>query len=405
MATMADYLKLDEPLTVNHEYSDWGTDPDSGAVVRRLTSAAAHSNNIYCEKPRGSPDGTRLLVARWLGVPPSNCWLYVADLRNGSLTLVESDLAMPDQVNISVANVPWGEWKYYNTIDGSVRRLSLVTLERQQVMPPGTLRPQPLAYLESITPDESLLIGAEFTDDRGRQDFGRQQGFTLDLRTGRKQIIHPGERWSHEQFDPGGSGRLLHLKYIPLASGGGKGSVDVRRLDGSDPVELPFGEPWSAAQSGHISWLGKTGRVISAANWLHEQKRHDARHPNGNLLIAAPGDTEPTVFPAPQHAFYHVSSSRCGRYFVGDDCMNFRADAFVSGPPGPIRIVIGNLATGRSRVLLRDCQHYGICGRSPYEPNPYLTADNRHVIYNAAPFGLMQVFAAEVPDAFWKSLD
>jgi hypothetical protein len=85
--------------------------------------------------------------------------------------------------------------------------------------------------------------------------------------------------------------------------------------------------------------------------------------------------------------------------------MDFRADALVSGPPGPIRIVIGNLETGRSRVLLRDCQHYGVCGRSPYEPNPYLTADNRHVIYNAAPFGLMQVFAAEVPDAFWRSLD
>ncbi len=56
-------------------------------------------------------------------------------------------------------------------------------------------------------------------------------------------------------------------------------------------------------------------------------------------------------------------------------------------------------------MLLRDCQNYGTCGRSPYEPNPYLTADNRNVIYNAAPFGLMQVFAAEVPDAFWRSLD
>lgn len=402
---MADYLALDGPLTVNHEYSDWGTDPDSGAVVRRLTSAAAHSNNIYCEKPLGSPDGTRLLVARWLGVPPANCWLYVADLKTGSLTLVEGDLAMPDQVNISVANVPWSEWKYYNTRDGSVRRLSLVTLERQQLLPPGTLRPQPLAYLESITADESLLVGAEFTDERGRQDFSRQQGFTLDLKTGKKQVIHPGERWSHEQFDPSDSGRLLHLRPIPLASGGWRTSVEVRRLAGGEPVRLPFGDPWSAEHSGHLGWVGKTGKVASAANWLHAERRHDPRHPEGNLLLATPGDAAPTVFPAPRHAFYHVSISRCGRYFVADDCMDFRAEAFISGAPGPIRIVIGNLATGKSRVLLRDCQHHGICGRSPYEPNPYLTADNRYVIYNAAPFGLMQVFAAEVPDPFWRSLD
>lgn len=402
---MMDFQRLDDPITVNHEYSDWGVDPDSGAVVRRLTSAAAHSNNIYCEKPLGSPDGARLLVSRWTGVPPFTCWLYVADLATGSLTLVESDLAMPDQVNISVANVPWGEWKYYNTVDGAVRRLSLVTLQRQQLCPPGTLRPQPLAYLESITPDERLLIGAEFTDERGRQDFSRQQGFTLDLATGRKQVIHPGERWSHEQFNPGGAGELLHLRYAPDAAGHWRQSIVVRRLDGGEPVCLPFGEPHSAEHSGHIGWVGRTGRVASTANWLHAQRRHDPRHPEGNLLLAAPGDAAPAVFPAPRHAFYHVSLSRCGRYFVADDGMDFRADAFAAGAPGPLRIVVGNLETGKSRVLLRDCQHYGVCGRSPYEPNPYFTADNRHVIYSAAPFGLMQVFAAEAPEAFWRSLD
>jgi hypothetical protein len=85
--------------------------------------------------------------------------------------------------------------------------------------------------------------------------------------------------------------------------------------------------------------------------------------------------------------------------------MDFRADAFTSGPPGPIRIVIGNLEAKKSRVLVRDTQNYGICGNSRFEVNPYLTADNRHVIYNAAPFGLTQVFAASVPDEFWRSLD
>ena len=179
----------------------------------------------------------------------------------------------------------------------------------------------------------------------------------------------------------------------------------VRRLDGGEAVRLPFGPPVSAEHSGHIGWVGRTGRVASTANWLRGEKRHDPRHPEGNLLLAKPGDKTPTVFPAPQHGFYHVSLSRCGRYFVADDMMDFRADAFASGPPGPIRLVVGNLETGHSRVLLRDCQNYGICGSSRYEPNPYFTADNRHVIYNGSPFGLLQVFAAEVPEGFLESLN
>lgn len=403
---MTRYRDLHEPLEVYHEMSDWGTDPDSGAVVRRLTSETAHTNNIYCEKPLGSPDGTRLLVARARGLAPSGCLLYVADLTTGHLHLVETDLIMPARVNLSVANVPWSEWKYYNLPNGSIRRLSIMTLERQEVLPPGTLPPQPLAYLETITPDERILIGTEPLDAGSRvQDFSRQRGFTLDLHTGEKRTFHAGERWSHEQFDPGDSGRLLYLRYVPLPTGGGRTYVEVRSLDGGEPIQLPFGEPRTAAQSGHLGWIGRTGKVASAAVWRPGQTRHDARHPEGNLLLAAPGDVAPTVFPAPHHAFYHVSLSRCGCYFVADDFMDFRADAFVSGPPGPIRLVIGNLETGKSRVLLRDCQNYGICGSSRYEPNPYLTADNRQVIYNGSPFGVLQVFAAEVPEAFLSSLE
>ncbi len=85
--------------------------------------------------------------------------------------------------------------------------------------------------------------------------------------------------------------------------------------------------------------------------------------------------------------------------------MDFRADAFACGVPGPVRIVVGNLETGKHRTLIRDCQDYGIAGSSRYEPDPYFTADSRYVIYNASPFGTMQVFAAEVPDGFLRSID
>ena len=385
---------IDGPLKQDVEASDWGVDPDSGARVIRLTSAAAWSHNIYCEEPYGSPDGRRLLVARAYDRFAPTRQLLVADLETRRLTLVEPDL--PSE---AVAHSPWTEWVYYVMGDGSVRRLSLLTLERRLVCPAGTLTPPPDAFMETITPDNRWLIGYEQHEGPGLRSVA------FDMRTGERRVLRegPDNLNPHAQFEPGDGRRWL---FQLIRSGDAPGvPVFVQGLHGGQPVQLPFGKPWSAESTGHMAWVGRTGRVACAANWCRDEKVHDPRHPGGNLLIAAPGDEKPTVFPAAQHGFYHVSVSRCGRYFVSDDFMAFRTDAFVSGPPGPVRIVVGNLATGRSRALIRDCQDYGIAGSSRYEPDPYFTADNRYVIYNASPFGLMQVFAAEVPAEFLQSLD
>jgi len=384
---MADYPVIDGPLPTTGEAADWGADPDSGARVMRLTSAAGWSHNIYCEQPYCSPDGRRLLVGRGYD-PFGGRQLLVADLVTRSLTLVEPDL--PAEM---VAHSSWSEWAYYRLRDGSLRRVSLLTLQRQQVCPPGAFTPD--TCLQSITPDDRLLLC-----DEGRDGPGFRSS-AVDLETGERRTLYDTDdnRNSHMQADLAGGRRLFQLIRD------GRVPVFAQALDGGEPVQLPIGDPWSAESSGHMAWVGKTGKVAVAVNWLRGEKRHDPRHPEGNLLIAAPGDEKPAIFPAPRHGFYHVSISRDGRYFVCDDFMDFRMDAFVSGLPGPIGIVVGNLVTGKSRILLRDCQNYGIGGSFRYEPNPYFTADNKYVIYNASPFGLMQVFAAEVPPGFLQSLD
>jgi hypothetical protein len=154
-----------------------------------------------------------------------------------------------------------------------------------------------------------------------------------------------------------------------------------------------------------MAWIGDSGRIACAVTWDRKNHRHDPRHPQGNLIIAAPGDTEPQIFTAPEHGFYHVSISRCGRYFVCDDFMDFEIDAFRNGHIGPARIVVGNLETGKYRVLIQNCCAYGMCGASWSEPVPYFTADNRHVIYNASPYGINQIHVAAVPPEFLASLD
>jgi len=390
---MADYPIIDGPLPTTGEAADWGADPDSGARVMRLTSAAGWSHNIYCEQPYCSPDGRRLLIGRGYD-PFGGRQLLVGDLVTRSLTLVEPDL--PSEM---VAHSSWSEWAYYLLRDGSLRRVSLLSLQRQQVCPPGAFPSDRLVHLQSITPDDRWLLCDEGRDDPGFHSFA------LNPRTGERRTLRDSDDNlnSHMQADLAGGRWLFQL--IRGGRRGGRVPVFVQGLDGGESVQLPIGDPWSAESSGHMAWVGKTGKVAVAVNWLREEKRHDHRHPEGNLLIAAPGDEKPAVFPAPQYGFYHVSVSREGRYFVCDDFMDFRMDAFVSGLPGPIRIVVGNLQTGKSRALLRDCQNYGIGGSSRYEPDPYFTADNRYVIYNASPFGLMQVFAAEVPPGFLQSLD
>lgn len=392
---MSDYTRIEGPFREDREGADWGTDPDSGARVIRLTSAAAWSHNIYCEQPYGSPDGRRFLVARAYDTFAPSRQLLVADLQTLRLTLVEPDL--PTEF---VAHSSWGEWVYYVMHDGSVRRLSLLSLAREAVCPPGTLKPAPAAYVESATPDGRFLIGYEKTAA------APLRSFVFDVKTGEKHTLRdgPDNTNPHEQADPGGARRLVYQLIRRSADGEGVPVFVQDLTGGATPVQLPFGAPWSAESSGHMAWVGTTGRVACAVNWLREPRRHDPRHPEGNLLVAAPGDSKPAVFPAPSCGFYHVSTSRCGRYFVADDFMDFRFDGITTGRPGPVRIVVGNLETGRSRALLRDCQAYGISGSSRYEPDPYFTADNGHVIYNASPFGINQVFAAEVPPAFLASL-
>ena len=72
--------------------------------------------------------------------------------------------------------------------------------------------------------------------------------------------------------------------------------------------------------------------------------------------------------------------------------------------PGSIELVVGNIGTGKSRVLLGDCGAQG-GGPACSHPHPYMTADNRRVIFNADRFGVCHVYAAHVTPEFLQSLE
>jgi hypothetical protein len=398
---LPEYPKIDEPVIRGHEGVDWGTDPGSGAVVRRLTSFGPWSHNIYGEQPYGSPDGRRVLIARTRDYYSGSFQLLVADLDTLGMALVE-----PDAPTEYAAHRSWGEWVYSVMRDGSLRRLSLATLERQRVLPPGTLPVPPGVSLASISDDEKWLIAW----DQSRESGSGCVTFAFNIETRERRVIcdRTDNRNPHVQAEPGGQGRLLYQLIRPE----GSPRVPVFISDFPDasgilrePAMLPIGGEWTAESSGHMAWIGTTGKIACALEWDRQENHNDPRHPKGNLAIVGPGDKEARVIGSPDHAYYHVSISRCARYFVCDEFLNFRVNAFNNGRTnGPSRIVVGSVETGRTKVLISDCQNYGCAGSSRFEPDPYFTADNGHVIYNASPWGTMQVFAAKVPAGLLESL-
>ena len=391
---------IDEPQRSCYEGCDLGRDPSSRQAIVRLTSAAIMSNLIYCEQPYGSPDGKRIAMIRTSDLFNQSYKLIIGDLDTFKLTLIEPS------VTANIGHTAWGEWLYYVTHERALRRVSMTTLEKQPVLAEGKW-PEGF-WIASITPDGKTALCHTCLIDR----YNPPALTTVDLKTGKHRVIFqdPININPHAQIEyskPAGDRTRILYQLV----GNGGVPVFMSDLDGKNRAQVPLGKPWSSESSGHMAFVPHvsgnpfSGKVACAMDWDHATRKHDPRHPKGNLLIAGAGDKQPAVFAAPEHGFYHASVSRCGTYFVCDDFMDFEMDAFGKGHIGPVRIVVGNLLTRKYRVLVTDCQSYGLAGSSWYEPVPYFTADNRHVIYNASPFGTNHVFAVRVSPEFLKSLD
>ncbi len=391
------------------ESCDLRDDPVSGARIIQLTSAAAISNNIYGEQPYCSADGKRLVIAR----SQDFCWDDEGSLLVHELDTLRITMVIRRMRGVrGVFNAAWSGLVYFWTPDRKLMRLSLATLKQEEVY----AEEDPSAPLpgSSVSPDQRYIIGMEpRLKGRGAPVF---QIIRLDLKKKVREVIfeHPEICNPHLQFNP------VHGKQILVQNNAGvrlkkDGSLDTYQTagcrlfvidaDGRNQRRLPAGPPVTHGLTGHECFVAGTGKVLFSANWMHHSDydwRHDPRHSRGNLFTARPGDRKPTVFEAPQHRFNHVCASRCGRYFVADS--HTGPGLFESGRSKPVSLVIGNLETGKFRTLVEDSEASS-GGNQCTHTHPYLTADSRHVIYNADPKGIPQVFAARIPAGFLASLD
>jgi hypothetical protein len=384
------------------EACDRRYDPVSGALITQLTSSAASSINIYCEQPYASPDGQRVAILRRYDVSFDASWrLLVADLKKLWLTMIEADGV------VGFFNAAWSGQLYYTMQDDRMYCVDLQTLEKRPVpLPPGTVITD---RGPTMSPDQRHIMYFKYLP-------GPEVGLVLvDLHEQTERIVyhHPETVNPHVQFNPvhgqdvlvlhNRGGRLTADNEIDRIFGEAGPTYFLMAPDGTRIRPLPAGRPFTGPCTGHANHVAATGKVCFTTLWNYRDWSLGEGNDGGNLFVAGPDDAAPTVFRAPEHRFNHVNVSRCGRYFVADSMPGSMYDS--RGELSPTAIVIGNLETGRYRTLVQDSRSTSGAGQHQHV-HAYLTATNRHVIYNANPHdGPTQVWAAHVTPDFLASLD
>jgi Tol biopolymer transport system component len=348
------------------------TDPDSGSETYQLVDDERPTDDIYGEQPYSPPAGNRIAVEHF-STDKLSGGLSILDLTDGSRhVILDSQPRFP-------AFHAWGDYLYYQEIAGDrllLKRCHYQKLVKEDVaeLPTaqgkfsyGTVSPNHRYYAASVHP-------------KG----GASMVFLMDLKTGRNRILAqlPEYHFKHEQFSRDGRNRvLIQANKLPDVKEVRLGALEVDR----EGIRwFPADRPHTPRPTGHEAWIGRSERILFSTN---SDKRS-----LGNVWTAALEDAAPALVTQTPLRFGHVSVSRCGRYWIGDAVME-------NGIP----IHVGSLKSGRHRRLV--FSRTRIDGKQQWtHPHPYLTADNRWLIFNSTRSGHAQVYGARVPKGFLESL-
>ena len=386
----------------HNESAFWPADPLCGAEILQLTGDLAIATNIYCEDPACSP-GNRIAVFRSTtcdAAAPAELW--ISDIEQGRSILIDRDASW-----VGAAPQAYGDRLYYPRFFEShweLREVCFSTLARRTVREFARETPR-FHALGSASPDGRYLV----TDERAAD--GRHDIFVLDTVDGGRQTIAGGADFfnPHPRFDrQTGDWVLVQHNRGYRFEDGIMRRVDpaigvtlvLCRRDGSEQRTLPIARPFiPQGVSGHEAWVrGQPAFIYSTAPM---DPPYDDGTRRGNLLLYRLGDDRPSVVAdAPDLYFGHVSTSACGRYWCCD-AWNWPHDGEDCCRCAP-RIYVGDLV---SKGFAAVCDVGGVWPR--YEnghAHPYLSADNRHVVFTSTRTGIPQVFRATLPDGLLQQL-
>ena len=345
------------------------TDPETGAEIYQLVDDPRPADNIYGEQPYSSADGTRVAI-RFYREGNADGGLSLLDLTDGSLhPVLDTAPRFP-------AFHAWGECIHYQEAVADrlvLKRCNYRTLDVEETLElPAT--DDRLSY-GSVSPD-----GRYYAVSAHRQDKSSYV-LSFDLQTGNSVTsVDATERYfKHEQFSLDGENRILIQA----------NSQDVTTVYLGILSPTAEGVQWLAADrphtprpTGHEAWVGATDRVFFST------AVDNPRDPN--IWAAGVGDPSPTAIQA-NRRFSHISVSRCGKYWICD-----------VGSEDGVPIYAGSLESGNCRRLVVSGTEHD--GKQWSHTHPYLTADNRWLIYTSTRSGHPTVFGCKLPDGFLEDL-
>ncbi len=351
---------LGEPLEV---------DPESGAAVYLLGGDERPADNIYGEQPYSDATGRRIAI-RYYSTEDRPGGISIFDLEDGSNhEILSGKPPFP-------AFHAWGEWLYFaQVVNGKnwLRRCNYLSLATENVakLPRergkysyGTVSPDHRHYAVSVRPPEG----------------GPSQVHWLDLSTNEWQVLldKPGYHAKHEQFSRDGRNRvLIQLNQMPDVR-----VVLLSELELGGPERpFPADQPYTLRPTGHETWIGDTGEIFFSTALDKDL--------NGNVWRCKVGDENPTLVYRGK-SFMHVSVSRDGKFWIGD--VNEEG----------IPIYIGSFESGRCE---RVCFSRTEFGKEQWtHAHPYLTADNRWLIFGSQRNGHPQAYGAKLKDGWLDTL-
>jgi hypothetical protein len=347
-------------------------DQESGATIYLLGADERPADNIYGEQPYNDPSGSRIAV-RYYRTDELEGGISLVDLVDGSIyEVMKGDPRFP-------AFHAWGDYIFFQEkIDGNLllRSCHYNTLEKKNI----AILPSERGSYSYGTVSQDLQYYVVCI--RTPSDKTSAEVHLLDLGAGEWSVLLQKEGYhaKHEQFSRDGSNRILiQLNQMP-----GVKQVLLGELNLNGELKIfPADRPYTSRPTGHEAWIGNSTNIFFSTG-------RDSTA-SGNIWSAASRDFEPKLVYKGSLHFGHISISYCGNYWIGD--------TNETNTP----IYIGSFVTGKCKRLV--FSHTENDGKQWSHTHPYLTADNKWLIYTSRRNGHPQVYGAKLKEYWLKELN
>jgi oligogalacturonide lyase len=336
-------------------------DPETGVLVRQVTSFPLIHLHLHYETPTFTPDGQRMLVVGMRGLYRSAPWDLFVMGSNGDIPM---QLSGDDPLGMSNACM---------TVDGKYALyMHGATCHRTDILTADDVE---LGHVEGGS-FRNYYRGMRSYDGRYYlSQVMRGEKVALvrwNLETGEHDVVMEADGINHPKANPGGPEIQVGPKYYDENGKLGFRGKCKLVLHCETMAEMDFRLPEGEHHFAHAYWMGKSGKYQSTLKW-----------PGRGVQIQDPKKDEPELVATGPY-FWHSGASMDGKWIIADT--NF--------PDEGLWLI--NPATKKKERL---CWSGSAQGHSQLtHPHPNLSNDGSLAVFASNATGITQVYVVTVPE-------